>query len=36
MTWRIGDHGYLMTLSAQVPGLIEQHLESFLSDWLAG
>ncbi len=35
MTWRIGDHGYLMTLSAQVPGLIEQHLESFLTDWLA-
>jgi predicted naringenin-chalcone synthase len=36
MTWRIGDHGYQMTLSAQVPGLIEQNLESFLSQWLAG
>jgi predicted naringenin-chalcone synthase len=35
MTWRIGDHGFLMTLSAQVPGLIEEHLEAFLSDWLA-
>lgn len=35
MTWRIGDHGYLMTLSAQVPGLIEQHLESFLREWLS-
>ena len=34
MTWRIGDHGYLMTLSAQVPGLIEQHLEAYLSGWL--
>ena len=30
MTWRIGDNGYEMTLSAQVPGLIEAHLESFL------
>jgi predicted naringenin-chalcone synthase len=36
MTWRIGDNGYEMTLSAQVPSLIEQHLESFLSQWLAG
>ncbi len=35
MTWRIGDNGYEMTLSAQVPSLIEQHLESFLSHWLA-
>jgi predicted naringenin-chalcone synthase len=34
MTWRIGDHGFLMTLSAQVPGLIEEHLNAFLSDWL--
>lgn len=34
MTWRIGDHGYLMTLSAQVPGLIERHLEGFLTAWL--
>ncbi len=35
MTWRIGDNGYEMTLSAQVPSLIEQHLESYLSHWLA-
>lgn len=34
MTWRIGDHGYEMTLSAQVPGLIQDHLESYLSKWL--
>ncbi len=36
MTWRVGDHGYEMTLSARVPHLIEQHLESFLSNWLHG
>jgi alkylresorcinol/alkylpyrone synthase len=36
MTWRIGDHGFEMTLSAQVPGLIEQHLRPWLIDWLAG
>lgn len=35
MTWRIGDHGFLMTLSAQVPGLIEGYLDSFLSEWLS-
>ena len=35
MTWRIGDNGYAMTLSAQVPGLIEQELKGFLSEWLA-
>jgi predicted naringenin-chalcone synthase len=35
MTWRIGDHGYEMTLSAQVPGLIERYLGSFLATWLA-
>ncbi|TWU47169.1 Alpha-pyrone synthesis polyketide synthase-like Pks18 [Rubripirellula tenax] len=35
MTWRIGDFGYEMTLSAKVPGLIEKHLSSFLEPWLA-
>ncbi len=35
MTWLIGDYGYEMTLSAKVPGLIEQHLSSFLEPWLA-
>ncbi|QDT03231.1 Alpha-pyrone synthesis polyketide synthase-like Pks18 [Rubripirellula lacrimiformis] len=35
MTWRIGDFGYEMTLSAKVPGLIEKHLKSFLEPWLA-
>lgn len=34
MTWRIGDNGYQMTLSPKVPGLIEQNLAAFLSEWL--
>jgi predicted naringenin-chalcone synthase len=35
MTWRIGDHGFEMTLSAEVPGLIENELSGFLVKWLA-
>lgn len=35
MTWKIGNHGFEMTLSAKVPGLIEEHLGSFLEPWLA-
>lgn len=35
MTWKIGNHGFEMTLSAKVPGLIEQHLAGFLVPWLA-
>lgn len=34
MTWRIGDSGYEMTLSARVPGLIEANLKDYLADWL--
>ncbi len=34
MTWRIGDHGYAMTLSAEVPGLIEAKLLDYIGDWL--
>jgi predicted naringenin-chalcone synthase len=34
MTWRIGDHGYEMTLSAEVPGLIEAKLHGFITSWL--
>lgn len=34
MTWRIGDHGFQMTLSPQVPDLIRQHLRPWLSAWL--
>jgi predicted naringenin-chalcone synthase len=35
MTWRIGDYGYEMTLSAEVPGLIEAKLHGFITAWLA-
>lgn len=34
MTWRIGDHGFEMTLSPTVPGLIEEHLARYLRPWL--
>ena len=35
MTWEIGDHGFVMTLGAEVPGLIEKHLQAWLKIWLA-
>jgi predicted naringenin-chalcone synthase len=35
MSWRIGDHGFEMTLSQHVPELIAQHLRPWLDDWLA-
>lgn len=35
MTWTIGDHGFRMTLSPRVPGLIERHLRPWLEGWLA-
>lgn len=34
MTWRIGDHGFRMTLSAEVPELIEAHLRPWIVGWL--
>ncbi len=34
MSWRIGDHGYRMTLSARVPDLIQAHLSSWVQAWL--
>ncbi|MFM8571000.1 MAG: type III polyketide synthase [Pirellula sp.] len=33
MTWKIGDHGFQMTLSNQVPQRIEEHLKAALEDW---
>ena len=36
MTWTIGDHGFEMTLSKHVPGLIAAQLRPWLTDWLAG
>lgn len=35
MTWSIGDHGFVMTLSKQIPALIGRSLAPFLVDWLA-
>lgn len=34
MSWRIGDHGFEMTLSQKVPSLIEKHLKSWLTTFL--
>lgn len=36
MSWRIGDHGFRMTLSPSVPALIEGHVGEWLRGWLAG
>ena len=36
MTWKIGDHGFHMTLSARVPELIRQNVRDWLEQWLAG
>ena len=35
MTWTVGDHGFAMTLSRRVPGLIAEHLRPWLTTWLA-
>jgi|AGTN01.2.fsa_nt_gi Predicted naringenin-chalcone synthase len=35
MTWNIGDHGFTMSLSPNVPSLIEEYLPLALKDWLA-
>jgi predicted naringenin-chalcone synthase len=34
MSWRIGNHGFEMSLSARVPGVIERDLRPWLNDWL--
>jgi predicted naringenin-chalcone synthase len=34
MTWRIGNHGFQMTLSPRVPELIGAHLRPWLEAWL--
>jgi predicted naringenin-chalcone synthase len=36
MSWRIGDHGFQMTLSARVPDLVQARVGEWLRDWLAG
>ena len=34
MAWIIGDHGFTMTLTKQIPKLISTHLRSWLEPWL--
>jgi predicted naringenin-chalcone synthase len=34
MTWTIGNHGFTMTLSPQVPSFIEKHLPPWIDTWL--
>jgi len=34
MTWRIGDHGFLMTLSARIPEMIQRLLPGWIDEWL--
>lgn len=36
MTWRIGNHGFAMTLSSRVPGAIQRSLGPWLQEWLGG
>lgn len=35
MSWRIGNHGFEMSLAARVPGVIERELRPWLDAWLA-
>ena len=35
MSWRIGDHGFEMTLSTRVPDVLRATLRPWLDDWLA-
>src|SRR5262249_12520022 len=35
MSWKIGDHGFEMTLSRRVPDLIARHLRPWLEGWLS-
>jgi len=34
MSWTIGDHGFEMKLTSQVPVLIEKHLRDWMASWL--
>lgn len=36
MSWRVGDHGFEMTLSSEVPALLRDSLREWLEGWLAG
>ena len=34
MSWRVGTHGFAMTLSPELPALIEHNLRPFMEQWL--
>jgi predicted naringenin-chalcone synthase len=34
MSWRIGDHGFAMTLSKRLPEIVRTHLKPWLTAWL--
>jgi predicted naringenin-chalcone synthase len=34
MGWTVGDHGFEMTLSRRVPGLIAKHIRPWMESWL--
>lgn len=34
LQWRIGDHGFAMSLAPELPRLIERHLRGWLEEWL--
>lgn len=36
MSWRVGDHGFEMRLTAEVSDKINTHLRPWMADWLAG
>lgn len=36
MSWRVGDHGFQMTLSTSVPDIIQAHLRGWMEEWLGG
>lgn len=36
MTWRVGDHGFEMTLSPTLPSVIKEQIRPWLRHWLAG
>jgi predicted naringenin-chalcone synthase len=35
MSWRVGDHGFDMSLSAELPTLIENNLRPWMETWLS-
>ena len=34
MTWDVGDHGFVMSLSKKIPEMIGKHLRGWLTSWL--